>query len=80
MRVTLKYFGFLAEITHRNEEQMELTADVNTLLGLKSAVEHRSPAFQKTAYSIALNQALCNDDLALKDDDEIAFLPPFAGG
>ncbi|MGL4384909.1 MAG: MoaD/ThiS family protein [Flavobacterium sp.] len=80
MRVTLKYFGLLAEITHRNEEQMELTADVNTLLGLKSAVEHRFPAFQKTAYSIALNQALCNDDLALKDDDEIAFLPPFAGG
>ena len=80
MRVTVKYFGLLAEITHRNEEQMELTADVNTLLGLKSAVEHRFPAFQKTAYSIALNQALCNDDLALKDDDEIAFLPPFAGG
>ncbi len=80
MSVTLKYFGLLAEITHRNEEQMELTADVNTLLGLKSAVEHRFPAFQKTAYSIALNQALCNDDLALKDDDEIAFLPPFAGG
>jgi molybdopterin synthase sulfur carrier subunit len=80
MRVTLKYFGLLAEITHRNEEQVELTADVNTLLGLKSAVEHRFPAFQKTAYSIALNQALCNDDLALKDDDEIAFLPPFAGG
>ena len=80
MSVTLKYFGLLAEITHRNEEQMELTADVNTLLGLKSAVEHRFPAFQKTAYSIALNQALCNEDLALKDDDEIAFLPPFAGG
>ena len=49
MRVTLKYFGLLAEITHRNEEQMELTADVNTLLGLKSAVEHRFPAFQKTS-------------------------------
>mgnify|MGYP003562840691 FL=1 len=80
MRVTLKYFGFLAEITHRNEEQMELTADVNTLLGLKSAVEHRLQNNKKTAYSIALNQALCNDDLALKDDDEIAFLPPFAGG
>ena len=80
MSVTLKYFGLLAEITPCNEEQMELTADVNTLLVLKSAVEHRFPAFQKTAYSIALNQALCNDDLALKDDDEIAFLPPFAGG
>jgi sulfur-carrier protein len=80
MRVTLKYFGLLAEITHCNEEQVELTADVNSLLGLKSAVEQRFPAFQKTAYSIALNQALCNNEVALKEADVIAFLPPFAGG
>lgn len=80
MRVTLKYFGLLEEITHCNEEQVELTADVSSLLGLKSAVEHRFPAFQKTAYSIALNQALCNDEVALQEADVIAFLPPFAGG
>lgn len=80
MRVTLKYFGLLAEITHCNEEQVELTADVSSLLGLKSAVEQRFPAFQKTAYSIALNQSLCNDEVALKEADVIAFLPPFAGG
>lgn len=80
MRVTLKYFGLLAEITHCNEEQMDLTAEVNTLLGLKSAVEQRFPAFQKTAYSIALNQTLCNEEVALQEVDVIAFLPPFAGG
>ena len=80
MRVTLKYFGLLAEITHCNEEQVELTADVNSLLGLKSAVEHRFPAFQKTAYSIALNQSLRDDEVALQETDVIAFLPPFAGG
>lgn len=80
MRVTLKYFGLLAEITHCNEEQMDLTAEVNTLFGLKSAVEHRFPAFQKTAYSIALNQTLCNEEVALQEADVIAFLPPFAGG
>jgi molybdopterin synthase sulfur carrier subunit len=80
MRVTLKYFGLLAEITHCNEEQVELTADVSSLLGLKSAVEQRFPAFQKTAYSIALNQSLRNDEVALKEADVIAFLPPFAGG
>lgn len=80
MRVTLKYFGMLAEITHCNEEQVELNANVNSLLGLKSTVEHRFPDFQKTAYSIALNQALCNGEVALQEDDVIAFLPPFAGG
>lgn len=80
MRVTLKYFGLLAEITHCNEEQVELTADVSSLLGLKSAVEQRFPAFQKTAYSIALNQSLSNEEVPLKEADVIAFLPPFAGG
>jgi sulfur-carrier protein len=80
MRLTIKYFGLLADFTHCNEEQVELTADVHTLLALKKWIEHRFPAFPKTAYSIALNQALCNDDLVLHDDDEIAFLPPFAGG
>ncbi|VXC12469.1 Molybdopterin synthase sulfur carrier subunit [Flavobacterium sp. 9R] len=80
MRVTLKYFGLLAEITHCNEEQMELTADLNTLLGLKRAVERRFPDFQKTAYSIALNQTFCNDEVVLQEADVIAFLPPFAGG
>lgn len=80
MRVTLKYFGLLAEITHCNEESLELNADVTSLLGLKSAVEQRFPAFQKTAYTIALNQALCTNEVALKEADVIAFLPPFAGG
>lgn len=80
MRITLKYFGLLAEITHNNEEQIVLEPNVTTLLGLKSAIEQRFPTFQKTPYSMALNQTLCNDDLALKDADVIAFLPPFAGG
>jgi molybdopterin synthase sulfur carrier subunit len=80
MRVTLKFFGLLAEITKCPEESFELNADVTTLLGLKSAIENRFPAFQKTAYSIALNQSLRNDEVALKEADVIAFLPPFAGG
>jgi molybdopterin synthase sulfur carrier subunit len=80
MRVTLKYFGLLAEITNCNEEQLELNANAPTLLGLKNTIENRFPDFQKTAYSIALNHSLCNDEVALKEADVIAFLPPFAGG
>jgi len=80
MRVTLKYFGLLAEITNCNEEQLEFNANAPTLFGLKNAVENRFPAFQKTAYSIALNQSLSNEEVLLKEADVIAFLPPFAGG
>jgi sulfur-carrier protein len=80
MRVTLKYFGLLAEITNCNEESIVLNTEVTSLLELKSTIENRFPAFQKTAYSMALNQSLCNDEVALKEADVIAFLPPFAGG
>ena len=80
MRVTLKYFGLLAEITNCNEEQLELNANATTLFGLKNAIENRFPAFQKTAYSMALNQSLSNEEVELKEADVIAFLPPFAGG
>nr|WP_315174168.1 MoaD/ThiS family protein [uncultured Flavobacterium sp.] len=80
MRVTLKYFGLLAEITHCNEEQLELNANATTLFGLKNTIENRFPAFQKTAYSMALNQSLSNEEVELKEADVIAFLPPFAGG
>ena len=29
---------------------------------------------------MALNQTLCNEEVALQEADVIAFLPPFAGG
>lgn len=80
MRITLKYFGLLSEITNCNEEQLELKSNVATLLGLKNEIESRFPAFQKTAFCIALNHTLCNEEVTLNEDDVVAFLPPFAGG
>ncbi|MGL5112094.1 MAG: MoaD/ThiS family protein [Flavobacterium sp.] len=80
MKVTLKYFGLLAEIANCNEEQLELKDSTASLMFVKKNIENRFPAFQKTTYSIALNQSLCNEEVLLKEEDVIAFLPPFAGG
>lgn len=80
MNVTLKYFGLLAEITQSSEEQLELKSETKTLSELKQNIENRFPDFQKTSYSMALNQTICNPEVLLQEQDVIAFLPPFAGG
>ena len=80
MNITLKYFGLLADITNLKEEQ--LTFDEETILvsDIKSKIELEYPRFQNTTYSIAVNQTISGFQTAIKNQDEIAFLPPFAGG
>ena len=35
---------------------------------------------ENAAFAVALNQVVVNGNAKLKDKDEIALLPPFAGG
>jgi molybdopterin synthase sulfur carrier subunit len=35
---------------------------------------------QNATYAVAVNQTICTTDVAIKNQDVIAFLPPFAGG
>lgn len=78
MSVTIKYFGVLAEQTGVSDEQLDLKSvpDVQCLLkycednyGLKS----------DGTIQIAINHELSVAQ-ELNDGDEIALLPPFAGG
>jgi molybdopterin synthase sulfur carrier subunit len=47
---------------------------------LKSKIESVYEELQKNSYSIAVNQRMAEMDVTVKDQDVIAFLPPFAGG
>jgi len=80
MTITLKYFGLLADITHLKEEQLTFDEETIPVSVLKSKIENRYQMMQNTTYSIAVNQAMSGLQTAIKDQDEIAFLPPFAGG
>jgi len=77
MQIEVKYFGMLAEITNCNTEQLVISSqDVS---GLKEALLDKYPDFKNKDFRIAQNQELVADT-ALLTGQEIAVLPPFAGG
>lgn len=80
MAVTIKYFGLLVDVTQKKEEQFLLDVNKTTVADLKSKIETIYTDLQKANYSIAVNQSMSRLDVLLKDQDVIAFLPPFAGG
>jgi molybdopterin synthase sulfur carrier subunit len=80
MTITLKYFGLLADITNKKEETLLLEDETVALSFLKNKMENQYEALQNTTYAIAINQSLTGIDATIKDQDVIAFLPPFAGG
>ncbi|REG98612.1 MoaD/ThiS family protein [Flavobacterium aquicola] len=80
MTITLKYFGSLADITKLREEQFTFDEETISVSALKSKVEGSYQNIQNTTYTIAVNQTMSDSQTKIKDQDVIAFLPPFAGG
>lgn len=80
MIVTVKYFGLIADLTNKSEEQLQLDHETISIVGLQSKLESFYQDLQKTTYAIAVNQTICTTDAEIKNQDVIAFLPPFAGG
>jgi len=78
MELSLNYFGMIAEAT--NIQQEKLDVDVQTINDLKLALIKKYPAITKLNYQFAVNQHLVEDNFQLNNGDEIALLPPFAGG
>ncbi len=79
MKLTLLFFGSLVDIT--GIPKKELTTD--SLLDVTLLNEHLHtifPLMQKHKYKIAVNQKMVEVNQRLNDGDEVAFLPPFAGG
>jgi molybdopterin synthase sulfur carrier subunit len=80
MTITLKYFGLLTDITQLKEEQFTFDQDSISVSVLKTKIESSYGSLQNTTYSIAVNQAMSSLQADIKDQDVVAFLPPFAGG
>lgn len=78
MKVTVKYFGLVAEATEKPEEVLEFNGPL-TALELKAQCLNGLAIADKDSVQIAVNQNL-DDQITLKDGDEVALLPPFAGG
>jgi len=73
----LKYFGLIAEAIHKSEEDFLLVENLETLT---LQLESEYPKLKDLNYKFAVNQTLVATNITLKENDEIALLPPFAGG
>lgn len=78
MEINIKFFGKLAELTGENE----LTLEIADKSGIKELEQHFAKQYESwglQTYLVAVNQDITEDQM-LKNGDEVAFLPPFAGG
>jgi molybdopterin synthase catalytic subunit len=81
VRVKVLFFGMLKDIVGRAEDQLELADDARV-----DAVFHRYardfPRLTDLESSIVLacNHEFCDRSAAVREGDEIAFLPPVSGG
>ena len=77
MRVTVLFFGVLSEAA---ETGTKFYNDVKSLEHLKIRICDDYPQMVHYSYRVSLNNEITDEDRLLKDGDEIALLPPFAGG
>src|SRR5437870_13757284 len=81
MRVKVLFFGMLKDIVGRMEEHVELAPDAR----LSTVFDHYAgqfPRLRDLAGSIVMarNQEFSGLSTAVREGDEVAFLPPVSGG
>ena len=70
-------FGMLIEDVGSEELQIELLPDLEALR--KQLIE-KYPGLKTRQFMIAVNKQKVSGNVTLKTNDEIALIPPFAGG
>ena len=81
MQLTVKLFGSLREEAGAKELALELP-EGSRVVDLREELAGRMPLLEKLGERIAIsvNLELAEPDAALSDGDEVALLPPVAGG
>ena len=81
MLVTVRLFGSIRELLGAKEWELSLP-DATTVGELRALVARDHPAFCEMGERLrtAVNQELVSEETALREGDEVAFLPPVAGG
>lgn len=77
MKITVLLFGNLAEIAGSDKIILENTVTTEELL---NHLITKFPEIKNSVFRIAVNQTIIDKNTLLKQDDEVALLPPFAGG
>jgi molybdopterin converting factor subunit 1 len=81
VRVRVLFFGMLRDITGRTEESIEIAEGAR----LDSVFDHYARQFPRlrgleSSIVLACNQQFCDRSTNVRENDEVAFLPPVSGG
>jgi molybdopterin converting factor small subunit len=77
LKVKVLFFGNLSELVSDTYLEIESVTDTNELL---KKLTVKFPSLKNYNYRIAVNQTMEEGTTILKNNDEIALLPPFSGG
>jgi molybdopterin converting factor subunit 1 len=81
MRVRLLYFAVLRDITGKSEEVVELPDGTRAQeIWNRLRSRHDQLAGYERPPLTAVNESYVSADQLLRDGDEVAFIPPVAGG
>jgi len=77
MKNKVLLFGILEDIVGSKEI---IISESNSSDKLLKNLKEQYPKLKNKTFQIAVNQQIINTNTTLNDGDEIALLPPFAGG
>jgi molybdopterin converting factor small subunit len=77
MEIKVLFFGVLAEVT---QTMFRHYRDVISYKDLINRIQDEYPEMVHYNYRIAVNSEIVNEEPELRNMDEVAFMPPFAGG
>lgn len=81
MKIRALYFAVFREQIGRDEEVVELAAGARVRDAIAAlAARHAAIDKLRGRFRVAVNQEFSDDDRALADGDELALIPPVAGG
>ena len=77
MDINVLFFGVLTEVTGNFSRHYR---DIKSFADLSHRIQDDFPEIVHYNFRIAVNNEIIDEDPVLKQGDEIAYLPPFAGG
>ncbi|MBK8564385.1 MAG: molybdopterin converting factor subunit 1 [Saprospiraceae bacterium] len=80
MKISLLSFGIAKDITGQRFLEVDLPSSAS-VAALRAMLVQRFPRLSSLAtVRLAVNGEYVSEDLALKDNDEVAIIPPVSGG
>ena len=77
MNIRVKLFGLLADAAGKSELQIENASDTDSL---KKQMLLDYPNLADKSFIVAVRKRIIGNNQKLETGDEVALLPPFAGG